>query len=284
MLSYRHGFHAGNHADVLKHLIFQFVLQYMGEKERPYIVVDTHAGAGAYKLEDEFAQKNKEFETGIGPLWNADRANMPKAVAEYLDVVAKFNKEDGFDDLVLYPGSPWFALNQLPMDGKGFFHELHPTDFDLLRQFIRPNRYRKAIKGDGFELSMGLFPPAQKRGVVIIDPPYEIKDDYDRVVQYVKDVTKRFKGAVILIWYPVVERYRIDKVEQGLKRTGVKNIALYEFNVAKDSHERGMTGSGMILVNQPWKLPSAMAEVLPYLVKTLPGDNNDFRAEQIVPE
>lgn len=284
MLSYRHGFHAGNHADVLKHLIYHFVLQYMGEKDKPYIVVDTHAGAGAYKLEDEYAQKNKEFETGIGPLWRSEESEMPKPVQGYLEAVRRFNIEAGETELNVYPGSPWFALQQLPLEGKGFFHELHPTDFDQLRQFIRPNRYRKAIKGDGFVESVGLFPPAQKRGVVIIDPPYEIKDDYQRVVEYVKTVYKRFQGAVILIWYPVVERYRINQMEQAFQKSKVRNIALYEFSVALDTTEKGMTGSGMIVINPPWKLAAAMAPVMPYLAKTLPGQDNWYRIEQLVDE
>lgn len=284
MLSYRHGFHAGNHADVLKHLIYNFVLQYMGEKDRPYIVVDTHAGAGGYKLEDEFAQKNKEFETGIGPLWQADPSQMPGPVKSYVQAIKQFNSESNAEQLEVYPGSPWFALHHLPLEGKGFFHELHPTDFDRLRDFIRPNRYRKAINGDGYVASVGLFPPAQKRGVVIVDPPYEIKDDYQKVVEYVKTVQKRFKGAVILIWYPVVERYRIDGIEQGLTKSGVKNIAIYELNVAPDSDVRGMTGSGMIVINQPWTLPKAMEPVMPYLVNTLPGTNSWFRMLQLVEE
>lgn len=284
MLSYRHGFHAGNHADVLKHLIYNFVLAYMGEKDKPYIVVDTHAGAGAYKLADDFAQKNREFESGIAALWTADKQSMPEAVRNYVEAVSQFNVEEGATGLELYPGSPWFALNHVPLEGKTFFHELHPADFDLLRQFIRPNRYRKAIKADGFVESIGLFPPAQKRGVVIIDPPYEIKDDYDRVIDYIKTVYKRFQSAVILVWYPVVDRYRIDKMEQAITASKIKNVTQYEFSVAPDSAEHGMTGSGMFVINQPWTLPKTMPEVMRYLQQTLPGTNNDWQITELVPE
>lgn len=284
MLSYRHGFHAGNHADVLKHLVYQFILQYMGKKDKPFNVIDTHAGAGAYKLSDEFAQKNKEFDTGIGPLWGINRKDMPASVRNYVEAVVRFNREHDSTDLSVYPGSPWFALDALPMEGKAFFHELHPADFDLLRQFVRTNRYRKAINDDGFVASMGLYPPASKRSVTIIDPPYELKEDYQRVVDYTKAVNKRFASGVIAIWYPVVDRYRVDKMEQQLESSGIRNIQVFELSVSLDSEEKGMTGSGMIVINPPWTLKQEMSEVLPYLLQQLAPQSGHFRNVQLVDE
>ncbi|MDU0113756.1 23S rRNA (adenine(2030)-N(6))-methyltransferase RlmJ [Psychrosphaera aquimarina] len=284
MLSYRHGFHAGNHADVLKHLIYQYVLSYMSQKDKPFSIVDTHAGAGAYKLADEFAAKNKEYETGINKLWHAETEGMPESVKNYVDAVRRFNIESECTELDVYPGSPWFALDQIPLEGKTFFHELHPADFELLRQFVRTNRYRKAIKGDGFSESIGLFPPPSKRGVVIVDPPYEMKEDYQRVVEYIETMYKRFSGGVYMIWYPVVDRYRINKMEQQLIKSGIKNMQLFELNVSADTEERGMTGSGMILINPPWTLKAEMETVLPYLVSTLTNNEGDFRIEQLVDE
>jgi len=284
MLSYRHGFHAGNHADVLKHLIYQYVLSYMSQKDKPFSIVDTHAGAGAYKLSDDFAAKNKEYETGINKLWNAATDDMPESVKNYVDAVRRFNVESECSELEVYPGSPWFALDAIPLEGKTFFHELHPADFELLRQFVRTNRYRKAIKGDGFSESVGLLPPPSKRGVVIIDPPYEMKDDYQRVVEYIETMYKRFSGGVYMIWYPVVDRYRINQMEHDLIKSGVKNIQLFELNVSEDTEEHGMTGSGMIVINPPWTLKAEMETVLPYLVATLTNDQGDFRIEQLVSE
>lgn len=282
MLSYRHGFHAGNHADVIKHLIYQYTLEYMAKKNKPFSIIDTHSGAGAYKLADEFADKNKEYETGIGKLWHLQ--NAPEAVANYVEAVKRFNAESEFAELTVYPGSPWFALDSIPLEGKTFFHELHPSDFDLLRQFVRTNRYRKAIHGDGYKESVGLFPPPSKRGLVIVDPPYELKDDYTKVVSYLSQMWKRFSSGVYMLWYPVVDRERIDKLEQDLIKSGISNIQLFELNVAEDTCEKGMTGSGMIVINPPWTLQQEMDEVLPYLVQQLAPESGSFRINQLVAE
>jgi 23S rRNA (adenine2030-N6)-methyltransferase len=282
MLSYRHGFHAGNHADVLKHAVYQFVLQYMNLKNKPFSIVDTHAGAGAYSLSSDFSDKNKEYETGISKLWN--RTDLPAMLGEYVNSVKAFNLEEGHKQLSLYPGSPWFALQALPMEGKAFFHELHPSDFDLLRQFVRTNRYRKAVLGDGFVESIGLMPPPSKRGVTIIDPPYELKEDYQRVVDYCTEANRRFASGVILIWYPVVDRYRITQMEQVLNKSKIRNVQLFELNVAADSNEKGMTGSGMIVINPPWTLKQEMDLVLPYLVEHLSNNEGNYRSMQLIPE
>lgn len=282
MLSYRHGFHAGNHADVIKHLIYQYTLEYMGKKNKPFSIIDTHSGAGAYKLADKFADKNKEYETGIAKLWSVSDA--PESVLKYVDAVKRFNAENDSNDLTLYPGSPWFALDSLPLEGKAFFHELHPSDFDLLRQFVRTNRYRKAIHGDGYKESVGLFPPPSKRGLVIVDPPYELKEDYSKVVSYLTQMWTRFSSGVYMLWYPVVERERIDKLERDLSKSGITNVQLFELSIERDTDEKGMTGSGMVVINAPWTLKQDMEEVLPYLVEELAPQTGHFRIEQLVAE
>lgn len=282
MLSYRHGFHAGNHADVVKHLIYQFTLKYMGKKNKPFSIIDTHSGAGAYKLADTFADKNKEYETGIGKLWQVEKA--PESVLDYIEAVKRFNSENDSTELALYPGSPWFALDSLPLEGKAFFHELHPSDFELLREFVRTNRYRKAILGNGYEESVGLFPPPSKRGLVIVDPPYELKEDYTKVVTYLTQMWKRFSSGVYMLWYPVVERERIDKLERDLIASGISNVQLFELNVQDDTEERGMTGSGMVVINPPWTLKQEMEEVLPYLVDKLAPQTGNYRIQQLVAE
>ena len=284
MLSYRHGFHAGNHADVLKHAVYLYVLKYMAKKSKPFSIIDTHAGAGAYSLDNDFSQKNKEFETGIGPLWALPSTELPEPVRNYVDAVRRFNAESDAVDLSVYPGSPWFALDQVPLEGKAFFHELHPADFELLRNFVRTNRYRKVIKGDGFKESVGLFPPPSKRGVAIIDPPYELKEDYQRVVDYVSEMHKRFNSGVYMIWYPVVERTRIDEIETQLKRSGIRNVQVLELNVQADTEEKGMTGSGMIVINPPYTLLEDFKSVMPFLTDLLGQKGAFWRAEQLVEE
>lgn len=153
-----------------------------------------------------------------------------------------------------------------------------------MRQFVRTNRYRKAIHGDGYKESVGLFPPPSKRGVVIVDPPYELKDDYVKVVDYLQQMWKRFSSGVYMLWYPVVDRERIDKLEQQLTKSGIRNIQLFELNVAADTTEKGMTGSGMVVINPPWTLQQDMTDVLPYLVDTLAPESGNYRIEQLVNE
>lgn len=254
----------------------------MGKKNKPFSIIDTHSGAGAYKLADKFADKNKEYETGIGKLWQVEQA--PESVLNYVNAVKRFNSENDSTELSLYPGSPWFALDAMPLEGKAFFHELHPSDFDLLRQFVRTNRYRKAIHGDGYKESVGLFPPPSKRGLVIVDPPYELKEDYVKVVTYLTQMWKRFSSGVYMLWYPVVDRERIDRLEQDLIKSGISNVQLFELNVQSDTDEKGMTGSGMIVINPPWTLKQDMEEVLPYLVQTLAPTSGSYRIEQLAAE
>ena len=140
------------------------------------------------------------------------------------------------------------------------------------------------IKGDGFKESVGLFPPPSKRGVAIIDPPYELKEDYQRVVDYVSDMYKRFNSGVYMIWYPVVERTRIDEIESQLKRSGIRNVQLLELNVQADSEEKGMTGSGMIVINPPYTLFEDFKAVMPFLTDLLGQKGAFWRAEQLVEE
>lgn len=284
MLSYRHGFHAGNHADVLKHAVYLCVLSYLGKKDKPFSIIDTHSGAGAYSLSGDFASKNKEYLTGIGKLWQTQQDDMPESIVSYVEAVKRFNKEHQHDELTLYPGSPWFALDKLPLQGKAFFHELHNTDSELLTEFVRCNRFRKVIHGDGFVNSVGLFPPPSKRGVAIIDPSYEIKDDYKKVVDYVAAMYKRFNSGVYMIWYPVVERHYIDDIEQRLKQSSIKNVQLFELSISADSDQKGMTGSGMIVINPPWTLKQQMEQALPYLEQQLAGEGGFSRCIQLIDE
>jgi len=280
MLSYRHGFHAGNHADVLKHLVLARVLAYLAQKPKPFCCIDTHAGAGLYDLGDAQAQKNREFDTGIGRLLGRD--DLPPLLADYLAVVTDCNPDGGRR---FYPGSPWFERHWLRESDRLVLCELHPAEFEALRGNFGGNRRIRLLKDDGLKALKALLPPKERRGLVLIDPSYEVKTDYDAVLEALKQAHARFATGSYALWYPVVERKRIDRLERLLREAGMRNIDLYELSIAPDGAGRGMTGSGMVVINPPWTLRAEMAAVLPWLAARL-GDAGGgwWRVEELVPE
>lgn len=280
MLSYRHGFHAGNFADVLKHTVLVHILEHMKLKDKPVRIIDTHAGAGVYKLNSTQAQKNREFDTGIGRLWPLTQ--VPAAVQQYLENVRECNEKR---QLQLYPGSPLLMQKLMRAQDRLFLHELHPSDFQFLRDCMRDIKNVKVINDDGFAGLQALLPPPDKRALVLIDPSYEVKSDYQQVIKQVIQAHKRFATGTFAIWYPVVLRQRIHEMETALQKSGIKNIQLIELGLQPDNPEHGMTSSGMIVINPPWTLWRAMEEALPWLVDHL-GENDlgFYRLEQLVPE
>ncbi len=281
MLSYRHGFHAGNFADVLKHSVLVHMLEYMTQKDKPLRIIDTHAGAGVYKLNGPQAQKNREFDNGIGHLWSSEQT--PAAIARLLELVRTVN--DG-KQLQLYPGSPLIAQTLMRPIDRLFLHELHPADFQFLRDCMRDDKRVKVEHEDGFAGLQALLPPPERRALVLLDPSYEVKSDYQHLVKQLLQAHKRFATGTYAIWYPVVLRQRIDEMELALKKSGIKNIQFMEFGLRADNPEYGMTSSGMIVINPPWTLWGAMEETLPWLADNLGDETGEafYRLEQLVPE
>jgi 23S rRNA (adenine2030-N6)-methyltransferase len=249
MLSYRHAFHAGNYADVLKHLVVCRILEYLVQKPAPLRYIDTHAGAGAYRLDSSEALLNAEFRGGIGRLW--ERAGLPAGLAAYRDLVAEFN---GGGVLRRYPGSPWFAQRLLRAQDRMELCELHPRDFPVLQQLFRDDRRAGCHFEDGFARSLALLPPQERRALVLIDPSYELKRDYTRVVDHVRALHRRFATGVYAVWYPLVESRRAKALEKAFISSGMRRIHLYEVCLSTRHTGRGMTGAGMIVVNPPWML------------------------------
>lgn len=279
MLSYRHSYHAGNFADVLKHICLLESLNYLIRKDKPFCYLDTHSGCSAYSLRSEQSQKTQEYQGGIGTLWSAD--NLPESVAAYVQQVKGYNDTP---ELLRYPGSPWFAQQVLRRDDRLFLCELHSKEVELLRANMRGDRRVQVRNEDGFSAMISLMPPKERRGLVLIDPSYEIKDDYQKVVQALVNAHRRFATGIYAIWYPVVQRQRIHEMEQALKKTGIRNIQLFELGVLPDE-EKGMTSSGMIVVNPPWPLKQTMEQTLPWLAQTLGIDGQGFyRIEELVGE
>ena len=270
MLSYRHAFHAGNHADVLKHYVFSLILDYMNQKPAPYWVIDTHAGAGMYALSGEFAQKNAEFENGITRLFVAE--NLPDSLKDFVMLIKNFNENN---TLTFYPGSPKIAEAFLRADDKLRLFELHPSDFKLLTQnFNHKNRQTKIEQQDGFAGIKACLPPPTKRGVVLIDPPYELKEDYSRVVNCIKDSLKRFATGAYLVWYPLLQRPEPAAMVRDLMVLNTDFLQVEMTVQAPNIDGYGMHGSGVFILNPPYMLPKILTETMPVLTHLLALDES----------
>lgn len=269
MLSYRHSFHAGNFADVLKHIVQVEILDYMGQKDKVFDYIDTHSGAGLFNLKSDHATKLGEYLNGIGKLNENDFPEL----REYFRAIKVHNDSE---QLEFYPGSPLIAQHFLRNEDKAWLYELHPTDFELLSENIRQTRRVRVKQGDGFEGLLSVVPPISRRAFVLIDPPYEIKTDYDKVFKVVAKAHKKFPTGTYAIWYPVVDRHRIEKLEKSFANSGIKDIVRFELGLSADTAERGMTSSGMIVINPPWTLKGKMEKLLPKLVKAVDENGTAF--------
>ena len=276
MLSYRHAFHAGNPADVLKHLVWIQVLDYLTRKDKPLMVVDTHAGAGMYLLGSNMAQKTGEWATGIGPLWSLPTEELPEAVARYREVIAAANAGPA---LTHYPGSPWISGHCTRNTDPLRFFELHSSDAPLLAQTLRFAQRRTQItQADGLAGLKALMPPPSRRAAVLIDPSYEDKADYGKVVQALRDALQRFATGTYVLWYPQLARRESVELPERLLKLGAENwlhVTLSTQPPAADG--LGMTGSGLFIINPPWNLPQTLEATLPWLAEQLATDGySDF--------
>ncbi|MDO9140892.1 MAG: 23S rRNA (adenine(2030)-N(6))-methyltransferase RlmJ [Methylobacter sp.] len=271
MLSYRHSFHAGNFADVLKHIVLIQSLDYLTQKDKPLCCIDTHAGPGKYELDGDYALKNREFDTGIAKLWQ--RNDLPECVARYVSLVKRFNSTD---KLTRYPGSPLLVKQLLRDKDRLCLFELHSTEIKLLTAEAHKDKRIQVVHADGLSSAVKLLPPPERRGLVLIDPSYEIKDDYQQVVETLAAMHKRFATGTYALWYPVIERRRNQKLERAIGASGINNVQLFELGIRADSSEHGMTASGMIVVNPPWTLAAEMKQVLPWLAEVLGNKGEGF--------
>ena len=268
MLSYRHAFHAGNHADVLKHCILVQLLRHLNQKEKPYWFIDTHAGAGRYLLDSEYATTNSEFASGIGRLWG--RADLPPTVADYVRQVRAMNS-DG--QLRHYPGSPWLAHELMRTDDRLRLFELHPADHRFLERTFAKAGHRVAIRrADGFQEIKSVLPPPPRRGLVLIDPAYEDKRDYLRVVATLKEGLDRFPTGVFAVWYPQLQRGDARQLPEKLKKLAPRWLDARLAARAPSGDGFGMHGSGMFVIYPPWTLAETLAGVLPWLTLALGAD------------
>lgn len=278
MFSYRHAFHAGSHADILKHLTLIHLVEYLQEKPGALTIVDTHAGAGIYSLQDGFSTVSKEADGGIFRLTQyvetCIRANtpVPESIQEYLKCIEAENI-DG--QLSTYPGSPFILARLLRSQDRLKLFELHPKEIDILRHNISELKQSKQIDiyaEDSFARLKGLLPPPSRRGLVLIDPSYEDKQDYRYLETAMEEALQRFATGCYAIWYPVLSRRESAALPDRLKKIAAlhKRSWLHtELRVENAPGERRLQSSGMFIINPPWTLEKHLAQALPTLTKAL---------------
>ncbi len=278
MFSYRHAFHAGSHADILKHLTMIHLVEYLQEKPGALTIIDTHAGAGIYSLIDGFAAVSKEADSGIFRLIKfADECkssgkDVGESIQNYLDYVRAENSEE---QITIYPGSPFILARLLrPQDRLKLF-ELHPKEIDILRHNVHQLKQAKQIDvyaEDSFARLKGLLPPPSRRGLVLIDPSYEDKQDYRYLETAMEEALQRFATGCYAIWYPILSRRESASLPDRLKKIAANHKRSWlhtELRVENAPGERRLQASGMFVINPPWTLEKNLVEALPTLVKAL---------------
>ena len=267
MLSYRHGYHAGNAADVLKHFILIYVLDYIKKKDKGFIFIDSHAGAGKYLISDPYMQKNKEYLQGIEKILQLKNDNI--FLKKYLDLIKSININS---DLKIYPGSCFLAARSLRPNDNLYFFELHPKEFLNLKKNFE-NDSRVIIENrDSYQRLKKLLPPKEKRAVILIDPSYELKDEYEKVLKMLSDCYKKFPLGVYIIWYPVLKNKKSEKFIFNLLKKNYKNLSHVE--MITDNSNNGMQGSGLFILNCPWSIENDIKKSLETIFDCLKKNNN----------
>ena len=267
MLSYRHGYHAGNAADVLKHFILTYVLDYIKKKDKGFIFIDSHAGAGKYLISDPYMQKNKEYLQGIKKILQLKNNNI--FLKRYLDLIKSINFNS---DLKIYPGSCYLAARSLRPNDNLYFFELHPKEFLNLKKNFK-NDSRVIIENtDSYQRLNKLLPPKEKRAVILIDPSYELKDEYEKVLEMLSDCYKKFPLGVYIIWYPVLKSKKSEKFIFNVLKKNYKNLSHVE--MITDNLNNGMQGSGLFILNCPWSIENDIKKSLETIFDCLKKNNN----------
>ncbi|OYT96752.1 MAG: 23S rRNA (adenine(2030)-N(6))-methyltransferase RlmJ [Pseudomonas sp. PGPPP3] len=279
-MNYRHAYHAGNHADVLKHLVLSRLLALLAKKDAPYAYLDSHAGIGLYDLRGDQATRTGEWLEGIQRVWQAD--DVPALFDDYLGVIRALNP-DG--QLRYYPGSPEVARELSREQDRLQLNEKHPEDGQLLKANMKYDRRVAVHLGEGWHVPRALLPTAQKRAVLLIDPPFEQADELQRCAQAMKESIARMRQAVVAIWYPIKDQRQLKRFYQDLQGTGAPKLLRVELLVhAADNADVGLNGSGLAIANPPWGLEDELRSVLPWLGQNLGQTQGGWKLDWLIEE
>jgi 23S rRNA (adenine2030-N6)-methyltransferase len=278
-MNYHHIYHAGNFADVFKHFILCLCLEKLQEKENPFFVIDTHGGIGKYDLTTEIAGKTAEYEDGILKLFS--NQTIHSLFENYLNIVRNFNKLHE-NEIRIYPGSPLIIKQFLRKQDKAIFAELHQEDFILLKRNFAGDRQIKTLNQDGYLLLKSQLPNLIKRGLILIDPPFEKgngkEDDFTQIIKYLEEGYKRFATGIYLIWYPIVNEKLINNFYKKIKELKLSKTLISEI-IIDQKIEDGFKGCGMIIINAPWQSEEKLSQALPLLLKYLQKPEGKFKIE-----
>ncbi len=265
-MNYRHAYHAGNFADVLKHVVLSLALVHLAKKEAPFRVIDTHAGIGLYDLEGEEAAKTGEWRGGIGRLIGPDAEPLPPAaaalLAPYLRAVESFNPEGG---LRRYPGSPCLALSLMRAADRLVANELHPADAATLRRTLVSDRRAKVLELDGWLALKAQLPPKERRGLILVDPPFEEAGELDRIVTGLANARRRFDGGVYLLWYPIKDMRPVTRFHQAMAAVARADSLVVELMIRSPVDSDRLNGCGLVVMNPPYTLEADLGVLLPIL-------------------
>jgi len=280
-MNYRHAYHAGNFADVVKHVVLVAVLEHLARKDAPFFFLDTHAGRGQYPIAAPETQRAGEYRDGIARLIDATGA--PPAGARYLERIRELGVEDGH--LTSYPGSPRVALRVMRGIDRAALCELEPREADALRSLLKRDVRAQVHERDGYEGLAALLPPREKRGLVLIDPPYEVADEFERVERALLAALVRWAAGIYVVWYPIKAGGADGRFLARLAASGVRRQLVVELCIERDDSPAGLNGAGLLIVNPPWQLDERLAATLPLLHRKLATTGRGrVRVSWLVPE
>ena len=266
-MNYRHAYHAGNFADVVKHAVLARLVEYLKQKDKAFRVIDTHAGIGRYDLASVEAGKTGEWQGGIGRLTEARLEPQAAALLQpYLEAVRAQNPDGG---LKHYPGSPLIARHLLRNQDRLTAVELHPADAARLKSIFAGDFQTRVIELDGWLALGAQLPPKEKRGLVLIDPPFEEEGEFSRLVEGLRKAYRRWPGGIYALWYPIKDRKAVTAFRAALKETGIPKLLDIAFEIRPASDESSLDGSGLVVVNPPYTLEGELKLLLPALHKAL---------------
>lgn len=278
-MNYRHAFHAGNHADVFKHLVLARILTLLTCKEAPYAYLDSHAGVGLYDLTASQATRTGEWQQGIGRIWDAPER--PALLNEYLDCIQALNTPE---QLRYYPGSPELARYLSRPQDRLYLNEKHPEDGALLKENMRQDERVAVHRGEGWHLPRALLPVAEKRVLLLIDPPFEQADELTRCVQALNEAIARVRQSLVVIWYPIKAEAQLKRFYQDLGQSTAPKLLRAELWIHPTDNAERLNGSGLIISNPPWGLEEELAELLPWLATQLAQSQGGWRLDWLIEE
>jgi 23S rRNA (adenine2030-N6)-methyltransferase len=283
-MNYRHAFHAGNFADVLKHVVLMMLVEHLKKKPAPFFFLDTHAGRGTYDLSAAHAQRSGEYRDGIGRLLEAREASLPAEVAAYVRLVRDAAGK-GHSAITAYPGSPVIVSRLKRATDRMVLVEKLPKEADALRAALGRQRLVSVVDGDGYAALKAHLPPRENRGLVLIDPPYESELEFDHVLAGLELAHERWPTGTFCVWYPHTDRAGPARFHRGLERSGIRKVLDVSLSVLPADARIGLGGAALVIVNPPWQLDGRLGELMPELHRLLsPEGLGESRVNWIVPE